>query len=178
MPHRSARAISVDESPMTQDRLRSILKAPTASLTNRRRLATFTTDLELLHLADKAAIWMVQAEIDGINESSASAKLSLHLVVDHLQVSHRAIASRHNGLVGDDNRPVFGSVETSDRGRSSFNQFETFGTIDVDLPLNFHPVAIRAPALFMPWGAGGATCDRRSGSGLRRRSRVAERLAA
>jgi len=47
-----------------------------------------------------------------------------------------------------------------------------------DLPLNFHPKAIRASADFTPWGAGGATCDRRSWSGLRRRSRVAERLAA
>ena len=47
-----------------------------------------------------------------------------------------------------------------------------------DLPLNFHPKAIRASAGFKPWGAGGATCDRRSWSGLRRRSRVAERLAA
>ena len=47
-----------------------------------------------------------------------------------------------------------------------------------DLPPNFHPAAIRASAGFTPWGAGGATCDRRSWSGLRRRSRVAERLAA
>ena len=47
-----------------------------------------------------------------------------------------------------------------------------------DLPLKFHPAAIRASAWFTPWGAGGATCDRRSWSGLRRRSRVAERLAA
>ena len=31
-----------------------------------------------------------------------------------------------------------------------------------DLPLNFHPAAIRASAGFKPWGAGGATCDRRS----------------
>ena len=49
---------------------------------------------------------------------------------------------------------------------------------DTDLPLNFHPKAIRASAGFKPCGAGGATCDRRSWSGLRRRSRVAERLAA
>jgi hypothetical protein len=34
----------------------------------------------------------------------------------------------------------------------------------VDLPLNFHPRAIRASAGFTPWGAGGATCDRRSWS--------------
>jgi hypothetical protein len=47
-----------------------------------------------------------------------------------------------------------------------------------DLPLHFHPKAIRASASFKPWGAGGATCDRRSWSGLRRRSHVAERLAA
>ena len=47
-----------------------------------------------------------------------------------------------------------------------------------DLPLNIHPKAIRAWAGFTPWGAGGATCDRRSCSGLRRRSRVVERLAA
>jgi hypothetical protein len=51
-------------------------------------------------------------------------------------------------------------------------------TADYDLPLNFHPAAIRASAGFTPLGAGGATCDRRSWSGLRRRSRVAERWAA
>jgi hypothetical protein len=49
---------------------------------------------------------------------------------------------------------------------------------DDDLPLNLHPRAIRASAGFEPWGAGGATCDRRSWSGLRRRSRVVGRLAA
>jgi hypothetical protein len=49
---------------------------------------------------------------------------------------------------------------------------------EADLPLNFHPAALRASAGFTPWGAGGATCDRRSWSGLRRRSHVAERLAA
>jgi hypothetical protein len=48
----------------------------------------------------------------------------------------------------------------------------------IDLPRNFHPKAIRALAGFTPWGAGGATCDRRSWSGLRSRSRVVERLAA
>ena len=48
----------------------------------------------------------------------------------------------------------------------------------IDLPLKFHPAAIRASADFTPWGAGGATCDRRSGSGLRSRSHVAGRLAA
>jgi hypothetical protein len=48
----------------------------------------------------------------------------------------------------------------------------------LDLPLNFHPAAIRASAGFTPCGAGGATCDRRSWSGLRSRSRVVERLAA
>ena len=31
-----------------------------------------------------------------------------------------------------------------------------------DLPLKFHPKAIRASADFTPWGAGGATWDRRS----------------
>jgi hypothetical protein len=33
---------------------------------------------------------------------------------------------------------------------------------DADLPLSFHPAAIRASALFTPLGAGGAICDRRS----------------
>ena len=51
-----------------------------------------------------------------------------------------------------------------------------FGAID--LPLNFHPAAIRVSADFTPSGAGGATCDRRSWSGLRSRSHVAVRLAA
>ncbi|MFZ0602596.1 MAG: hypothetical protein WAN05_14800, partial [Roseiarcus sp.] len=48
----------------------------------------------------------------------------------------------------------------------------TWSKSEGDLPLNFHPAAIRASAGFTPWGAGGATCDRRSWSGLRRRSRV------
>ena len=47
-----------------------------------------------------------------------------------------------------------------------------------DLPLNFHPAAIRVSGGFTPLGAGGATCDRRSWSGLRSRSHVAWRLAA
>jgi transposase-like protein len=47
-----------------------------------------------------------------------------------------------------------------------------------DLPLNFHPLAIRVSAGFTPSGAGVATCDRRSWSGLRSRSHVAVRLAA
>jgi hypothetical protein len=47
-----------------------------------------------------------------------------------------------------------------------------------DLPLNFHPAAIRASTDFTRCGASGATCDRLRRSGLRRRSHVAERLAA
>ena len=47
-----------------------------------------------------------------------------------------------------------------------------------DLPPNFHPAAIGASAGFTPLGAGGATCDRRSWSGLRSRSHIAGRLAA
>jgi hypothetical protein len=47
-----------------------------------------------------------------------------------------------------------------------------------DLPLNFHPAAIRVSAGSTPSSAGGATCDRRSCSGLRSRSHVAVRLVA
>ena len=47
-----------------------------------------------------------------------------------------------------------------------------------DLPLSFHPTGLRASAGFTRWGAGGATGDRLSWSGLRSRSHVAERLAA
>ena len=47
-----------------------------------------------------------------------------------------------------------------------------------DLPLKFRPAAIRASAGCTPWGSGGATCDRRSWSGLRSRSHGAGRLAA
>ena len=50
--------------------------------------------------------------------------------------------------------------------------------VERDLPLNFHPLAIRASADFAPIGAVKATCGRRSWSGLRSRSHVAERLAA
>jgi hypothetical protein len=46
-----------------------------------------------------------------------------------------------------------------------------------DLPLNFHPAAIRVSADFTPSGAGRATCDRRSWSELRSRSDVAVRSA-
>jgi hypothetical protein len=49
---------------------------------------------------------------------------------------------------------------------------------EIDLPLNFHPAAIRVSAGFTPSGAGRATGDRRSWSGLRSRSPVAVRLAA
>src|ERR1700730_5742050 len=48
----------------------------------------------------------------------------------------------------------------------------------IDLPLNFHPAAIRVSAGVTRAGAGRATCDRRSWSGLRSRSHVAVRLAA
>jgi hypothetical protein len=47
-----------------------------------------------------------------------------------------------------------------------------------DLPLNFHPAAVRVSAFCTPSGAGGATDDRRSWSGLRSRSSVAVRWAA
>ena len=47
-----------------------------------------------------------------------------------------------------------------------------------DLPLNFHPAAIRVSADFTPSSAGGATGDRRSWSGLRSRSPVAVNVAA
>lgn len=47
-----------------------------------------------------------------------------------------------------------------------------------DLPLNFHPVAIRVSGFCTPIGAGGATGDRRSWSGLRSRSPVAVNVAA
>jgi hypothetical protein len=48
----------------------------------------------------------------------------------------------------------------------------------VHLLLNFHPTAVRVSGGFTPLDAGGATCDRRSWSGLRSRSHVAWRLAA
>jgi hypothetical protein len=53
-------------------------------------------------------------------------------------------------------------------------------TVDVvhDLPLNFHPVAVRVSGFCTPSGAGRATDDRRSWSGLRSRSSVAVRWAA
>jgi hypothetical protein len=47
-----------------------------------------------------------------------------------------------------------------------------------DLPRRCHPAAIRASAGFTPFGAVGATGDRRSWSGLRSRSSVAENVAA
>jgi transposase len=47
-----------------------------------------------------------------------------------------------------------------------------------DLPLHFHPVAVRVSGFCTPSGAGGATDDRRSWSGLRSRSSVAVRWAA
>jgi hypothetical protein len=50
--------------------------------------------------------------------------------------------------------------------------------VSSDLPLNFHPVAIRVSAGDTPEGADVATGDRRSWSGLRSRSPVAVRLSA
>jgi hypothetical protein len=50
--------------------------------------------------------------------------------------------------------------------------------VPVDLPLNVHPVAVRVSGFCTPSGAGGATGDRRSWSGLRSRSPVAVNVAA
>src|SRR5713101_5056763 len=50
--------------------------------------------------------------------------------------------------------------------------------MSIDLPLNFHPAAVRVSGFCTPSGAGGATDDRRSWSGLRSRSSVAVRWAA
>jgi hypothetical protein len=50
--------------------------------------------------------------------------------------------------------------------------------IQPDLPLNFHPAAVRVSGFCTPCGAGGATGDRRSWSGLRSRSPVAVNVAA
>jgi hypothetical protein len=47
-----------------------------------------------------------------------------------------------------------------------------------DLPSKFHPAAIRVSGLCTPCGAGGATGDWRSWSGLRSRSSVAVNVAA
>ena len=47
-----------------------------------------------------------------------------------------------------------------------------------DLPLNFHPAAVRVSEFCTPCGAGEATGDRRSWSVLRSRASVAVRLAA
>ncbi len=47
-----------------------------------------------------------------------------------------------------------------------------------DLPPKFHPAAVRVLLGCTPTGAGGATGDRRSWSGLRSRSPVAVRMAA
>ena len=52
------------------------------------------------------------------------------------------------------------------------------GQIGGDLPLNFHPAAVRVLRFCTPSGADGATDDRRSWSGLRSRSSVAVRWAA
>jgi len=49
---------------------------------------------------------------------------------------------------------------------------------DDDLPPNFHPAAVRVWGFCTPSGAGGATGDRRSWSGLRSRSPVAVNVAA
>ncbi|MVT55735.1 hypothetical protein GPL17_35625, partial [Bradyrhizobium yuanmingense] len=47
------------------------------------------------------------------------------------------------------------------------------GLLSNDLPLDFHPAAVRVSGFCTPSGAGGATDDRRSWSGLRSRSSVA-----
>jgi uncharacterized membrane protein YphA (DoxX/SURF4 family) len=47
-----------------------------------------------------------------------------------------------------------------------------------DLPPNIHPTAVRVSGFCTPSGAGGATGDRRSWSGLRSRSSVAVNVAA
>jgi hypothetical protein len=49
-----------------------------------------------------------------------------------------------------------------DRARSGASVFGRDGLMRIDLPLNFHPAAIRVPAFDTPEGAAVATGDRRS----------------
>jgi hypothetical protein len=57
-------------------------------------------------------------------------------------------------------------------------EYSIITNAEIDLPLNFHPAAIRVWGFCTPSGAGGATGDRRSWSGLRSRSPVAVNVAA
>jgi hypothetical protein len=62
--------------------------------------------------------------------------------------------------------------------KTARNFFAAINLAAADLPLNFHPAAIRVSGFCTPSGAGGATGDRRSWSGLRSRSPVAVNVAA
>ena len=108
----------------------------------------------------------------------------------HLGLLERQIARRAESLTITDRA----KARCHGRGRTTWSRrderlyhehvdrlsFERRGEIDglTDLPLSFHPAAIRAPWHFAPRGAGKATCDRLSWSGLHSRSCVAASLAA
>jgi hypothetical protein len=53
-------------------------------------------------------------------------------------------------------------VQPTQAGYLNAIQVYPFAEGALDLPLFYHPAAIRASAGFTPCGAGGATCDRRS----------------
>ena len=89
----------------------------------------------------------------------------------NLKPAQSKFLERMIGLTGDE-------IRTAVHRQVAYQAIMRGALRNSDLPLNVHPAAIRASAGFTPLGAGGATCDRRSWSGLRSRSHVAGRLAA
>jgi hypothetical protein len=133
-----------------------------------------------LTVSDTAIRWQVPAlDIAGW---AIDGEIALSAVLPTVETADKQIAS---GIVEIDGADVVALFrrDGSSRKPALVRRFRRSKKSDWewiarDLPLTFHPAAIRASAGFTPCGAGGATDDRRSWSGLRSRSPVAVKLAA
>jgi type I restriction enzyme R subunit len=130
---------------------------------------------------------LVAAKItEFLKESGNRFQKSIIFCVDeeHASRMRQALSNENADLCTENPRYVMRITGSDKEGQDQLGNFldpESKYPVIVttsDLPLNFHPAALRASAIFTPSGAGGATCDWRSWSGLRSRSHVAGRLAA
>jgi DNA invertase Pin-like site-specific DNA recombinase len=128
------------------------------------------------------------------NTTTSMGRLTLNVLLSFAQferelsaerVRDKVAASRRRGkwtggtvplgYTSKDKKLVIDKAE-ADTVRTIFRLYLELGSFD--LPPNFHPAAIRVSGFCTPSGAGGATGDRRSWSGLRSRSPVAVNVAA
>jgi hypothetical protein len=102
--------------------------------------------------------------------------IPISLIAEFFLISRRALRRLIEKYRDGDvrlllNRPSKGVKKTEDKDLKD----RLFAVMHADLPLSFHPAAARVSEFCTPSGAGGATDDRRSWSGLRSRSSVAVR---